>query len=397
MKILYTNAKIFTSDEKIPWAKEMLVNDEVIEYIGEVRNHTKCDEIIDCGGKMILPGFIDSHCHLQMIAESSWHIILPPFDKVEDILAFVKDYADKHSKEEVPFLYFDYYMTELFDKNGPTKEMLDEIVSDRPVCLTDFTEHMNWVNSKMLELMEVDKNTPDPDNLHVFWRDKQGNPTGWIKERAWEPHIGKLYENIGWWPPSPTNKEVQLNMFSKMIDYGYQAGFNAFMIGEEDMSSVYELDKEEKLNFYYDVSYRCDDLNKLSDAIELVKELNRKYQSKHQKINTIKLFMDGTMASGNVALLEPLCNDPGNYGVAALDENEIELYLHTCNEADIDVHIHVLGDRTFRMICNAVENLKAELGDRWRIQVVIAHACLVAKEDRKRPAELGISINATPH
>ena len=74
----------------------------------------------------------------------------------------------------MPFIYFEYYPTSMFDEDGPNKAMLDAVVSDRPVLCQDFGEHLCWVNSRMLELMGVDKNTPDPSKLEIFVRDENG-------------------------------------------------------------------------------------------------------------------------------------------------------------------------------------------------------------------------------
>src|SRR5690625_134504 len=91
---------------------------------------------------------------------------------VNELLAFIKDYAEKYPKEEVPFLYFEYYPTSMFGAEVPTKELLDTAVSDRSCLGQDCREHLHCVNSKMLEAMEVTQDTPDPIlGIAVFERD----------------------------------------------------------------------------------------------------------------------------------------------------------------------------------------------------------------------------------
>lgn len=144
---------------------------------------------------------VDSHIHPGMLSKSAWHVKGPFTEDTEEWLSFVKEYAEKHPKEEVPFLYFEYYPTSMFDEHGPRKEMLDKAVSDRPCLCQDFGEHLHWVNSKMLELMEVDKDTPDPSTLEIFVRDEKGEPTGWVKEFAWSHFADTLFKNLEWQPP----------------------------------------------------------------------------------------------------------------------------------------------------------------------------------------------------
>ena len=99
------------------------------------------------------------------------------FETVDEVLGYIREYAEAHPKEEEPFLYFDYYMTELFGDDEPRKELLDEIVPDRPVLVQEFSEHVSWVNSRMLELMEIDSSFPDHSELAVYVRDENGEPT----------------------------------------------------------------------------------------------------------------------------------------------------------------------------------------------------------------------------
>ena len=398
MRTIYRNARIYTVEPEMPWAEEMIVEGKKIVYVGKTTDETG-DKVIDCGGKMIMPAFIDSHSHPGIISKSIWHVNLPLYDNVEDLLEFVRKYAQEHPKEEVPFLYFDYYLTELFDENGPRKELLDEVVSDRPCLLADFTDHMSWVNSKMLELMEVDKNTPDPNELEVYWRDPDGTPTGWVKEWAWLHHVDKMYENMGWYPEDYRSAPQLKKVYDWMTDYGFAGVFLGFLEGEEEIKGIYDLDKAGQLHHYVDASYRCDNIKDLPAAIQEAKRLSEKYTTDHLKLNTMKLFLDGTIASGNASMVEPLSNDPThtNCGKAGLDLDELETYFRTCNDAGMDVHIHMVGDGSFRMACDAVEKIKNDIGDKWKIKVILAHCCLVHKDDRCRAAELGLWINATPH
>lgn len=399
MKTIYKNARIYTMNPVQPWAEEIVIDGDKIHYVGARKSFCDpVDAVIDCQRKMMLPSLIDSHCHPGFVGKSMWHVKLPLFEQVEDLIAYIADFAAAHPKEEIPFLYFDYYKTELFDENGPKKEMLDRAVSDRPCIVVDFTEHMSWLNSRALELMEIDKDTPDIDELRVFWRDKEGNPTGWVKELAYKDYLERAYEKIGWYPPNGLSEAGLRPVFDQMTRWGYAGMFVGFLEDEQEIKSVYEMEQNGKLHFYYDASIRCDSLRELPDQIRLLREWRRKYATEHITLNTIKLFLDGTAASGSAGMLEPLANDPAgtNCGTTALDYEELVEYIRICNAEKLDVHMHIVGDRSFRMVCDAVETLRKEYGS-LEIQVVIAHACLVDEADRKRPRELGISINITPH
>ncbi|MEI8217363.1 MAG: amidohydrolase family protein [Eubacteriales bacterium] len=397
------NAQIYTCNENIPWAESIAFSDEKIVFVGAEADAPKAEKIFDARGRTIFPGFVDSHTHPGMVCQSTWHITLPWVSSVEELLEFVRQYAIDHPKEEVPFLYFEYYQTTLFGESGPTKELLDTAVCDRPCLCQDFGEHLHWVNSKMLDCMEVNKDTPDPvPGLEMFVRDGNGEPTGWVKEFAWIRFADKLFKAIEWEAPMTMTPELMENFFDFTKENGITALGEGILEGEAQLSSMAELDRQGKLNLYYDGAVRFWSIDDLPDKITELKTLREKYQSKHIKIDMMKLFLDGTNESGNSALLEPLINDPTgtNYGEIKMDMRELTKCYLICNEEGLDLQIHMVGDRAFRVGCDAVEAAQKEakeLGVKWTIQPIFAHCELVDDADFYRAAQLGITINWTCH
>ena len=402
-RIVLKNGDIYTANDSMPWAKTLVINDDIIEYVGNDNPATDIelmeDTLVrDLNGQMVIPGFIDSHTHPGMIGKSAWHIALPWTDDLIELLEFIQKYAQNHPKEEKPFLLFEYYPTNMFDKNGPRKEILDEIVSDRPVLVQEFGEHMHWMNSCMLEKMGVNKDTPDPvPGLRMFVRDEDGELTGLGKEFVWLLFEETLYENIGWRPPLDLTPEIVKPVFDFYTAKGVTAMMAGFTEDENEIITLQELDKQGKLNTYYDGAIRCDSLEELSESIEFLEYLQKNYGNKHFKFNTMKLFLDGTNESGNCAVIEPFSNDETgmDIGKMALSEDEILQYLKILNSKNLDLHVHLVGDRAFRAMCNAYERLKKEIGGECNTLLTLAHAELIDPADMKKPAELGIIINWT--
>lgn len=405
MNMVLTNAKVYTCNESSPWADTVAIRDGMIEYVGNgLENVDKCQSLIyDLHGKMVIPGIIDSHTHPGMVSQSSWHIRLPWTEDVNELLAFVKEYADTHPASEEPFLYFEYYPTSMFGEKGPTKELLDTAVSDRPCLCQDFGEHLHWVNSKMLELMEVTKDTPDPvPGLEMFVRDKNGEPTGWLKEFVYMRFAETLFANIGWTPPLVMTPELMEGFFRFLTEHGITAIADGILEGEPQLASMAELDRQGKLNVYYDGIVRFWSLEDLPEKIAELRSYQKKYTNKHMKINTMKLFLDGTNEGGNSALLSPHLNDPDgkNFGEIKMESEELKNCLLLCNREGVDIHIHMVGDRAFRVGCDAVEAAQKEaalIGEKWIMQVIFAHCELIDPADMKRPAQLGITINWSCH
>lgn len=401
---VFKNAKIYTMDENMPIAGAVVTDGDKILYAGTEEGAGKYSgsgaAIHDLGGKVVLPGIIDSHIHPAMCSRSTWHVKLPWTEDVGELLDFVRKYGQEHSREELPFIYFEYYPTSMFDVNGPTKELLDEVISDRPVLCQDFGEHLCWVNSKMLELLGVDKDTPDPSTLEVFVRDEKGEPTGWVKEMAWVHFADNMFNAIGWQPPEELTQERMKPFFDFIEESGITALFDALVESDRQIESVYEMDKAGKLHTYYDASVRFWKYDDLPEKIAKLREYQRLYTTDHIKFNTMKLFLDGTNESGNSASLHEHINDPGNYGEIMMETEELtECYL-LCNREGLDLHIHMVGDRAFRVGCDAVEaaqKIAAQRGEPWVCQPVFAHCEVVDPSDMGRPAKLGITINWSCH
>lgn len=397
MKIL-KNARIYTMDEERPVAGAIAFEGKEIVYVGEDRDDS--GEGINLHGKTILPGMIDGHIHPGSCCSSSWHVRLPWTRDCGELLEFIKDYGRKHPVEETPFIHFEYYPTNMFDEKGPTKELLDEAISDRPVLCQDFCDHLSWLNSKALQLMGVDENTSDPSELAMFVRDKNGEPTGWVRENAWRFFEEKMYRALNWYPPEALTEKTMLPFFSFLARSGITAIFDGFIESEEQICSVCRMDKRGLLNVYYDGSVRFYTYEDLPEKIEVLRKYQQLYTTEHIKINTMKLFLDGTNEVGNAASLTGHIADPENYGEIIMNEDELTKCLLLCNQEGLDIHIHMVGDRAFRTACDAVENaqrITAKKEKKWTCRPVFAHCELVDAADMKRPAELGIYINWSCH
>ena len=402
MGMVLTNARVYTVDAHMSTADTVVIDDEVITYVGPAASCSVADTlpVYDLGGRSVVPGFVDSHTHPAMVSQSFWHVRLPWTTDVDEILAFIREYAQAHPPEEVPFLYFEYYPSATFREGAPTKELLDTAVSDRPCLCQDFSEHEHWVNTRMLELMEITRDTPDPvPGLEMFVRDENGEPTGLLRELVHLHFIDRVYEKIGWTPPQELTPERVGRFFRFMTEHGVTAVFEALVDDDEILRAVSELDRRGELNVYYQGALRFRRRSELPEVIRRLKECHARYSGPHISVNALKLFLDGTNESGNSAVLAPTCSHASDtrHGDIGMEVDELTACFVDCNREGVDVHIHLVGDRAFRVACDAVEAARAMLGSQWRTQVTLAHCELVDPADMHRPAELGIIVNWTAH
>ena len=403
MSLALTNAIVHTSDAEHPLASTVVIEGSAIVYVGseEGWDNPGGIPVIDLGGRTLTAGFVDSHTHPSMVTQSLWHVRLPWTSDIDELLEFIRDYAESHPPEEVPFLYFEYYPSETFRERAATKELLDSAVSDRPCLCQDFSEHEHWVNSRMLDLMGITAATPDPiPGLEMFVRDDAGEPTGLLREMVHLPFLDRLFDAIGWTPPHELTPERIAPFFEFMTRSGVTAVFEALVDDEQIVASVAELDRRGELNVRYSGALRFRGRDDLPGVIERLQRLQARHGGAHVRMNTLKLFLDGTNESGNGAVLEPLCGHGGGYGEMSIPCEELVDCLLLAESHGVDVHIHLVGDRAFRVACDAVEiarRVRQDSAGGFGSQVTLAHCELIDPADLLRPAHLGITVNWTCH
>ncbi|HKT57493.1 MAG TPA: amidohydrolase family protein [Microbacterium sp.] len=402
--MILTNAVIHTSDDERPVADTVVVEDGRIAFVGTraVWQQTAEDVEIDLGGRVIVPGLIDAHTHPGMVARSGWHVRLPRTRDLDELLAFIAEYAQTHPRDEMPFLYFEYYDRAVFGDAEPTKGLLDAVVSDRPVLCQDFSEHEHWVNSRMLELMGITKETPDPvPGLEMFVRDADGEPTGLLREMVHLRFLDVMYGRLGWHPPEQITPERIAPFFRFMTANGVTAVFEALVEGEDTARAVAELDDRDALCLTYEGAVRFRRRGDLDAAIAMLADFDSRHGRRRVRFRTLKLFLDGTNESGNGAVLSPLVEgDPARaLGEIGMDAAELADCFDRCNEAGVDMHIHLVGDRAFRIACDAVEAARSRCdaeGIPWAMQVTFAHCELVDPADWRAPRNSASSSTGPP-
>ncbi len=397
--VIYTNGYVYTENESAMEASSFAVKDGKFVYVGESEGKTfeslkgENTRIVDLKGKMVTPSLIDAHTHPGTVGTTRWCTDVQG-ETEQDYLTFIKKHCDEHSVEEAPYVLFKSYPSDMFGEEGPKKESLDA-VTDRPVLVTDFNDHSAWVNTKWLETYGAYEMEKDDPRLNGFVRDASGDFQGWIKELTWSDHMDAFYERLGWRPAIDCTPELMSWVTDDLKRWGMTGAFDAYLESEMQIQSIHDMDVQGKLNMYYDMSVKMSAYSDLDETIRKVKDWNAKYKTEHIKLDTIKIFYDGTNELGTSALVDGTVQDPNYHGYLLMDYAQTKDTIRKANQNGIDVHFHLVGDLAFRLICDAVEEITKEDGE-LSIQVEMCHCEYINPADRDRPAKLGIIINWTP-
>ena len=357
---LYHGGKIYTVDEDRSCVEAVVTKGNEILYTGDLegaeaacRSCTAEDkggaedpadavERIDLEGKMMLPGFIDGHCHPLLAAHYLCGVYLEIEYSISDCLDAIRDHVKENPDEDT---YFGIgYAEWIFDEKGPRKELLDEICSDRPMMIMGSSGHEAWVNSKTLELAGITKDTPDPiPGFHYFHRDENGEPTGHLLEM--EPQV-MVTDKIQFFKQDTIRRMLEEN----------SAGYAAMGVTTTcDMGMP-----EFGMDAYFDIlpemvekgSYKqrffgCGKMMAMKGEEEeiltgLIKQKDE-YDSEHFNIHFLKIINDGTLETRSAALSEPYDED-GSMVEPLLTKEEISRLGVRAAEAGLDINVHAIGD-----------------------------------------------------
>jgi predicted amidohydrolase YtcJ len=179
--VLY-NGKIVTVDDAFSIREAIVIKDGRIAAIGgnELRNRYAAVRAIDLKGRMVIPGFHDTHIHLG--GHSRRYIDF----RDTSSLAQLKQQVSEKAKELGPGEWItggnwdEYHFKE---QKKPLRGDLDAAAPNNPVVLTRAGGHSSVGNSKALEMADINKATPDPER-GLIERDAKGDPNGVIRERS---------------------------------------------------------------------------------------------------------------------------------------------------------------------------------------------------------------------
>ena len=227
------NGRFYTEDPAMPWAEAVAIEGKDLAYVGDNEGAKALagedTEVVDMAGKTIIPGLIDGHTHPATVSKTYWFVRGPLTHDKDELLANIKKYAERYPKDVKPYFYYESYFTETFGPEGPRKEMLDEIINDRPARIQDFGDHACWYNSIALDMLKGEDGKPhsmSPIGEPVFKQDKNGEYTGWALESVVEGDEG-IFNAIGWRPESVMNDTMSKPLF----DYFRQFGIMCMMDG----------------------------------------------------------------------------------------------------------------------------------------------------------------------
>ena len=397
---VFRNGRVYTVDAAMPWAEAVAVRDDRIVYVGGNAGAAvyvgDATEQIDLGGKLLLPGFIDSHMHL--IDERGLATALSlqtESGSIEGWVQAIADYAAANPGKEVLFGYG--FMASAFGAEGPTRQLIDAVVPDRPVLIIDEGLHSAWVNTAALTRLNITRDTPDPvPGFSYYKRDADGNATGFLLEDTANQAMTDLEVATAEAVAGGTAIIIDLlnqNGVTSVFDAG------AFSAGAADIDAVLAgLEAQGALTVRIVGSMFVLSPGQIATAVQSVDAMRQSVRGRNYHYNTLKILNDGTIEARTAAMFEDYRGqgiEPGNAGATVFSEAELVELIAGAAAVNMDVHIHALGERAVHESLNAIEAVR-KIAPRSESRYTLTHIQVVTDQDVPRFAELDVIAQSTP-
>ncbi|MDY6967652.1 MAG: amidohydrolase [Spirochaetota bacterium] len=371
--IIFHNANIITLDTICPQAQTIAIEKGRIARVERDVSihkliHSKT-EVIDCKGKTILPGFIDSHCHLHAYAESLVTLNISPMNNIHSISdiqsSILKIYQQIASGSWIRAKgYNEFYLSE---KRHPTRWDIDAVAPNIPVKLSHRSGHAHVLNSLAMNIVGITNETPEPPGGLIDRDLNTGEPTGILYEMG-----DFLSERI----PSLERKDMQRGIRianRKLLSLG--------ITSIQDVSSRNNLEQWDNFNSWKrEGSFKpriCMSLGMEAFKKHNINEFPTYTDKGHLSINGVKIIVDET-----TGLLYP----------SQSELNEMVWEIHSSGSQAV---LHVIEETAVESACIAIEqalNSIPKLDHRHRLE----HCSVCPESLSKRIASLGIMVVTQP-
>jgi len=356
-KQIYINGNVITMNDAAPNAQAIGVSGESLSVVGtneEVQQWGHdATEIIDLGGKTVVPGLIESHNHISIgaVFARNANCSSVKCSNLEDVLDSIAEVVGrKEPGEWVQGFGFDD--TGIEEMRHMTRQDLDALSTDNPIYISHISGHLAYLNSKALEMADITAATPDPPGGTIH-KDETGEPSGLLLENA----AFAVRQHL----PEPTREEFKELMIQQIADYNavgltstHDAAVGLMGDGADLFSVCRELEQENALNIRIYTAILEPAYDKY-DALGVAKGCGSHYF----KMGGVKFFQDGSIQGYTGALLDGYHSRPDWKGELIMPQEELNEKIMRHHKNDDHIVIHGNGDAAIESILQAFEAAQA--------------------------------------
>jgi len=390
LTLAIVNARVWTGDRAAPWAEAIAVRGEQIVAVGtnhEIRRLAAGVTPVDAAGRLVVPGFIDTHVHFVDGGFRLASVQLRDARTRNELVGRIQAFA-----RTVPagtWITGGDWDHTLWDGELPAREWIDAAAPEHPVWINRLDGHMALANSAALQAAGVTRTTAAVPGGEIV-RDMHGDPTGLLKDNAMA-----LVDRV---VPEPSDV-MRDRALAAAMKYAAEQGVTSI----HNMGSWAELQTFARgrrvglLGTRIYAAVPLSDWERLRDAVA-----RKEYGGSDGRgdewlrIGGLKGFVDGSLGSHTAAFHEPFDDAPTDRGLLVSPPDDLYRWISGSDKAGLHVMVHAIGDRANTLLLDIYERVAAENGARDR-RFRIEHAQHLAAADIPRFAKLGVVASMQPY
>lgn len=399
--LILHNSKVVTVDKAFSIAEAIAIEDGKITAVGKSADilATKGDatKLVDLGGKMVLPGLIDSHVHPSSASMHEFDHPVPDMETIADVLAYIKSRAE--ALPEGSWINVrQIFITRLREQRYPSRAELDQVAPKHPVMFSTGPDAM--LNTLALKESGIDKNFQVTGAGYIEKDPTTGEPTGLLRSctrYAKSKPSGKT-----------ATPEQQLDRLETLFRDYNSVGLTC--VSDRNCSpgtidQYQRLRMEGRLPVRMMISHGVDGSGKLDAIQEQIRQIARHPLRKPDpelRIVGIKCFLDGGMLTGSAYMREPwgtsdiyLIRDPDYRGVLMIEPDKLNQIVATTIDEGLQFTAHSVGDGAVHTLLDAYEKA-AKTRDIEPTRPCITHCNFMSREAVEQMARLGVVADIQP-
>ncbi len=369
MRVKIKARKIYLSFRPVQTVESIVIENGVVVGTGHYSTSSPGDgnEVVDLGNSIVMPGFVDSHMHLDELGRSLAIIDLRGAGSVNEFRERVR--SGKGSEGWITGHGWDQDLFE--EQRWPTRDDLDDITGERPAIFSRVDLHSAVLNTRAIELLDLEERFRDSPDLI---RDENGRITGVVTESVFEFSEDQVIQNMsdGEW-----KEYISMALEEALRNGVTSVGFVSCSL--RILRLLLEIRRENLLKIRVHAYIHGSEL----------KEYNGLPDDEFLQVKGIKLFADGSLGSRTAFMSFEYSDDRGNSGMERETRESILEYGLEAERRGLHIATHAIGDRAIDNVLWAYERLEGK----HRID----HASLIRPDQYDKIRKTGSLLVMQPH